>query len=435
MNTLELANYPVNRLSFGPTTRYSERALEVNKREITELALHDPRIIAAELAIVRPGESVRVTGIRDVVEPRVKVGGEAQVFPGVTTPVIPVGEGRTNRLSGMTLVTAAEYEGVIRTGTTAQRSAILDMNGPGAELTTFSQFPNLVLTLRLPPDLPEFEAHQAIQHAEYRTAQILAEATVGQQPENVETHDLNPGQLKLPRAVLVIGCITEGEHLPSGVGYYGLPIRESLSTVVHPNELIDGAVTGNTVKTVSYYPTTWDWQNHPLALALARQHGHTFDFAGVILQRIRFESFQEKEVAAHNASQVARALHADVALVTWLGSGNAFLEVMLTVRALEDKGIRTVLVTYEYGGKNGTDSPLLFYDPSADAVISTGTRDTPIELPAVERVVGAYGRLRVLNYPGAPYVRAAEALTLDATDTIIGGIDLWGGREWACQLY
>jgi len=435
MNPLELANFPVANLRFASAPSYASGTLQVSELELTEAALADPRVLSANLAIVRPGDSVRVTGIRDVVEPRTKVDSDAQVFPGITNPVLPVGAGRTHRLSGMALITAAEYAGVIRTGTTAQRSSILDMTGPGAELTTFSQCQNLVLTLRLPPDLPEFEAHQAIQHAEYRVAQRIAATTVNQPPASVDRYDLSPHPSGLPKAVLIIGCITEGEHLPSGLGYYGLPVRESLSTVVHPNELIDGAVTGNTIKTVSYYPTTWDWQNQPLSLGLAREHGRTVDFCGVILQRIRFESFQEKEVAALNACQVARALHADMALVTWLGSGNAFLEVMLTVRALENQDIRTVLVSYEYGGKHGTDSPLLFYDPTADAVVSTGSRDTPIDLPAMDRVVGAYDRLQVLSYPGAPFVSAMEPMTLDATDAIIGGIDLWGGRDFSCQLY
>ena len=226
---------------------------------------------------------------------------------------------------------------------------------------------------------------------------------------------------------MIVGCITESEHLPTGLGYYGLPVRESLATVVHPNELLDGAVTGNTLKTIAYYPTTWDWQNHPLALRLSREHGRRLDFAGVVLQRIRFESFREKEVAAQNAAQVARALGAEAALITWLGSGNAFLEVMLTVRACEQKGIKTVLVTYEYGGRDGTDSPLLFYDDTADAVVSTGTRDRTLELPAAERVVGAYERLQVLNYPGAPVVSAFDPMSLDAADALLGATDLWGG--------
>lgn len=432
---LEIADFPVDDLRFGKTLKYGSRTLEVNEGELTELALRDARICSVRFDLVRPGERVRVTGIRDVVEPRVKVTGTGQVFPGIINPVAPVGTGRTHRLSGMTLLTTADYEGTIRTGTTAQRSAILDMWGPGAELTGFSRLPHLVLNLRLRPDIIEAEAHQAIQGAEYRVAERLADTTATTKPTGIEIHGAAHSDAQLPKVVVIVGCITESEHLPCGLGYYGLPVRESLATVVHPNELLDGAVTGNTLKTIAYYPTTWDWQNHPLALRLSREHGRQLDFAGVVLQRIRFETFQEKEMAAQNAAQVAQALGAKAALITWLGSGNAFLEVMLTVRACEQKGIKTVLVTYEYGGKEGVDSPLLFYDDAADAVVSTGSRDRPLELPCADRVVGAYEQLHVLNYPGAPMVSASGTLSLDAADAVLGATDLWGGREWTCRTH
>ena len=75
---------------------------------------------------------------------------------------------------------------------------------------------------------------------------------------------------------------------------------------------------------------------------------------------------------------------------------------MLTIRACERLGIKTVLVTYEYGGKEGVDSPLLFYAAEANAVVSAGSRDRWIDLPAPQRVVGPYEAIRVLSYPGAP---------------------------------
>ena len=34
-----------------------------------------------------------------------------------------------------------------------------------------------------------------------------------------------------------------GHQSHSGVSYYGMPIRESLATAMHPNELLDGAIT------------------------------------------------------------------------------------------------------------------------------------------------------------------------------------------------
>ena len=88
--------------------------------------------------MVTPGEPVRVTGIRDVIEPRVKFDNDAQVFPGVIGPVVTVGDGVTHRLSGMAVLAAAAYEGTIRAGTGVQRSAILDMWGTGAAASRFS---------------------------------------------------------------------------------------------------------------------------------------------------------------------------------------------------------------------------------------------------------------------------------------------------------
>jgi glycine reductase len=122
---------------------------------------------------------------------------------------------------------------------------------------------------------------------------------------------------------------------------------------------------------------------------------------------------------------------ADAALVSWIGSGNAFVEVMLTIRACERRGIKTTLVTYEYGGKDGVDSPLLYYAAEGNAVVSTGSRDRWIELPEAEKIIGPFEEIKVLSYPGAP-LTSRGAITLDARDMIIGGVDNWGGGNWTC---
>ena len=433
---LEMAEFPVTQVKLGDRFRYHSGALEVDEEELKSLVLQDRRIEEAELAVVVPGEKVRVTGIRDVVEPRVKVNGKGQVFPGVLGPVAPVGEGRTHRLSEMAVVTAAEYEGTIRSGDGVQRSAILDMWGPGAEASRFSFLVNLVLILRLAKGLSELEAHTVIQRAECEVAKRLAEATLGLKPKKkVEVYDLSKEKRELPRVVLIQGCMTESHNPHSGVSYYGMPIRDSLATVVHPNELLDGAVSVNTTRGIGYFPTTWDWQNHPLVLGLYREHRKRLNFAGVILERIRFETHHGKEVIAQNTAQMAATLRASAAFVSWLGSGNCFVDVMLTVRACEKRGIKTVLVTYEYGGKDGIDFPLLFYIPEANAVVSTGSRDRWLELPAPERVVGPYEHIQILSYPGAPVASARNSLSLDARDMVIGGVDNWGRQSWTCRAY
>ncbi|MBI2364280.1 MAG: hypothetical protein HYV01_04650 [Deltaproteobacteria bacterium] len=432
---LELADYPVKEIRLGRTFRYQNGVLEVDGPALEAMILRDGRIAEASVAVVRPGDKVRITGIRDLVEPRVKVNGNGQVFPGILGPVEAVGDGRTHRLSGMTVVATAAYEGTVRAGLGVQRSALLDMCGPGAAASKFGALAHLVLIMKLRDGLSELDAHTAIQAAEFQVARRAAETTLGVEPGGVEVYDLRVRRPELPNVVLIQGCLTDDHHVHSGVSYYGLPIRESLSTVVHPNELLDCAMAVNATRGIGYFPITWDWQNHPLALGLYRDHGRRLNFLGMILQRIRYETFHGKEVIAQNAAQLAVTLGAQGALVTWLGSGNAFVDVMLTVRACERRGIDTVLVTYEYGGKDGVDSPLLFYVPEANAVVSTGSRDRWLELPEIERLVGPYERVQILSYPGAPVAEAKGRLTLDARDMVIGGVDNWGKEAWVCNAY
>ncbi len=128
---LTLAEFPVRQIRLGSVSRYHDDLLEVDREGLTRLARQDPRIDSAQMDAVAPGEPVRVTGIRDVIEPRVKFDNDAQVFPGVIGPVVTVGDGVTHRLSGMAVLATAAYEGTIRAGTGVQRSAILDMWGAG----------------------------------------------------------------------------------------------------------------------------------------------------------------------------------------------------------------------------------------------------------------------------------------------------------------
>jgi len=433
---LELAEFPVRKIRPGNRFRYENETLDVDEGALLALVGEDERIAHAWLDVTAPGERTRVTGIRDIVEPRHKVSGGGQVFPGVLGAVEHVGAGRTHRLSGMTVIAAAAYEGTIRAGTTVERSAILDMTGPGAEASRFSAYSHLVLSLRLAPGLGELDAHEAMQRAEYRVAQRLAQVTEDLTPDKVSIYDLSEKNPRLPTVMLMQGCITDPQHVHSGIGYYGLSLRSSMATYVHPNELFDGAVTVDTTRSGrGYYPSTWDWQNHPLVLELYGAHGKSVNFGGVVFQRIRFETHRGKEVGALNAARLAKAMGADGALVTWIGGGNAFVDVMLTVRACEKSGIKTTLVTYENGGKEGRDSPVLFYVAEADAVVSTGSLDKTLELPAMDKIIGPYKEIKIFPYPGASAVAAKGALSLEARDVLMGGVDLWGQENFRCEEF
>jgi glycine reductase len=432
---LELADFPVTELRLGRVFRYDAGILHIDESKLKDLARQDPLIENISFAVLHPGDRVRLTGIRDIVEPRVKVRGQGQVFPGTLSAIEPVGSGRTHRLSGMAVVSAAAFEGAARAGLAVQRSAILDMWGPGAEASRFSKLAALVLIIDLKPGLSDSDAHRAIQSAEFKIARRLAEITLDLPPTALEVFDNSSRAPDLPKIALIQGCLTNSQGAHTNLSYYGMLMRESLATFIHPNELLDGAVAVCATRAVGYFPITWDWQNHPLSLGLYREHGKRLNFIGVILERIQFDTFPGKEVIAQNTAALAQQLGADGALVAWTGSGNAFVDVMLTIQACENRCIRTTLVSYEFGGKDGIDSPLLYYVPQAAAAVSTGSRDRWLELPAPERVVGAYEQFSVLSYPGAPLADARGELSLDARDMLIGGVDNWGAESWTCELY
>ena len=96
MKKLELGNILIHDVQFSNEgSKVENGVLYVNKEEICKIALEDENIASCEVFLARPGESVRITPVKDVIEPRVKVEGKGGIFPGWIAKVDTVGEGRT----------------------------------------------------------------------------------------------------------------------------------------------------------------------------------------------------------------------------------------------------------------------------------------------------------------------------------------------------
>jgi glycine reductase len=433
---LELAEFPVKDVRFSQQTNYSDGVLEIDKETLLALVRQDNRIASADLDVAFPNEQTRVVNVRDTIEPRVKISGPGCVFPGILGPPETVGEGRTHRLSGITVMPSAEYPPTIPGGTAAQNTAILDMWGPAAEVTPFASTINLILILKLIDSVSELEAHTVIQSAEFKLANRLAETTRDKTPENVEVFEVSAVDPSLPRVVYILGCLTMLHEPHSLVAYYGLPIQESLPIFLHPNEFLDGALTTDARRGNGGFTSTWDWMNQPVVLELLRDHGKRLNFLGVILQRTRFLTEAGKLVSAGCASQMARLLGADGAIITrTVPSGNNFMDAMITLQACERKGIKTVLMTPERGGTNGTDLPLVFYVPEATAIVSAGSFEREIKLPTPTKVIGVEKGQLARLFLGDPLFDPWSELTRDGWRDIIGGIDWFGSLRLTCKEF
>ena len=128
---LEMGNIYIKDIQFADTSKIEDGILYVDKGAVKAVALEDEHIKTVTFDIAKPGESVRITPVKDVIEPRVKVEGKGGVFPGIISKVDTVGSGKTYALKGMAVVTAGRIVGF--------QEGIIDMTGVGAQYTPFSK--------------------------------------------------------------------------------------------------------------------------------------------------------------------------------------------------------------------------------------------------------------------------------------------------------
>ena len=61
---------------------------------------------------------------------------------------------------------------------------------------------------------------------------------------------------------------------------------------------------------------------------------------------------------------------------------------MMNCKKAEARGIKTVLVTDEYAGRDGGSQSLADADEHADAVVTSGNANEVLDLPPMKKVIG-----------------------------------------------
>ena len=411
---LEMGTFPVTDVRFGEHTRWQDGVLEINKEAIIrEVFREDARIETIDLEIAKPGESVRIWPVRDVIEPRFKVDGPGVVYPGIVgRDVQTVGQGRTHRLANVGVVEVSNVHWHGQGGDLIDQ--FLDMSGPLADLIPESNLFNVCAVVEPDTNLDIHEQNYAVHNATLIVAEALARATAELEPSQLDVYATPPTDTELPK-VVYIQCVHSPQAMSHStktfcVSIYGFS-ELTAPWVLHPNEIMDGAISGP-YRTM--FATSWTTANNPVVEELYQRHNVDLDFRAVIGFKTEWTTQREKELAANQAAKMAKMLGADGAIVTWDAGGNEFMEVIYTVRAMERLGIKTVFLTSEDNPKGGV-STMLVPIPEADAIVSTGYFHSVLvdelenELPGVERVIGnplkEYGRSPVgsiMATPGAP---------------------------------
>jgi glycine reductase complex component B subunit gamma len=364
-------------VALGSSTSFHAGKLTVSAKQAASF-FDDPAIGSVRLTWASPGDSVRIVKVLDAVEPRAKGAGGGSVFPGFLGSPLPQGKGETHALRGTALVVAGFLP--------RAQEALIDMSGPGAELSPLGGTHNLVVEFTPAEGAAWEDVDPALRRGQLALARHIAQATVGARPDAVEELPaLGAGKEGLPRIGAITNLQTQGVF--KDIFVYGRSFAGSMPALVDANEIADGAVVSGQFGHPGLKNPTIVHQNHPVVAALRARHRRDLNFAGVVLSPEPVEQAR-KELASANAAQLVASLGWDAAIVTKEGGGNADSDMALKMDALEELGIPAVGIFAEMSGPEGTGPPLVSPPTKAPTIVSSGNYDERITLPAVDKALG-----------------------------------------------
>ncbi|WP_066503644.1 glycine/sarcosine/betaine reductase component B subunit [Abyssisolibacter fermentans] len=380
---LELGNIFIKDVQFGDNTKVENGTLYVNKEELIALVSDDQNLESVDVQLARPGESIRITPVKDVIEPRVKVEGSGGIFPGFLSKVDTVGSGKTNVLKGAAVVTTGKIVGF--------QEGIIDMTGPGADYTPFSKLNNIVIVCEPKEGVKQHEHEKSVRMVGLKAAKYFGEAGKDVTPDEVKVYETLP-LLKsiekypdLPKVAYV--QMLQSQGLLHDTYVYGVDAKQTLSTLISPTETMDGAILSGNCVSACDKNTTYHHLNNPIVHDLFEAHGKEINFVGMIITNENVY-LADKERSSNWTAQLTEYIGVDGVVISQEGFGNPDTDLIMNCKKIEDKGIKTVIVTDEYAGQDGASQSLADADAKADAVVTGGNANEVVTLPPMDKVIG-----------------------------------------------
>ncbi|MBO1306620.1 glycine/sarcosine/betaine reductase component B subunit [Enterococcus sp. 669A] len=388
---LEVGRIDIQQVVLGDQEKIDNHTLYLNPQKIIDLVLSDDRLLSCELEIASPGESTRITPVKDVIEPRCKVDSERGIFPGVINKVDVVGSGRTHVLKGCAVMTVGKIVGF--------QEGIVDMQGPGAELTPFSQLVEICLVLKPQEELDPHLYEEAARFAGLKAADYIGRLGEEVEPDEVTTYETKPllEQIQefpdLPKVGYVYMLQTQG--LLHDTYVYGTDAKHIVPTILYPTEVMDGAIISGNCVSACDKNTTYHHLNNPVIEDLYQKHGKEVNFVGVIVTN-ETVYLKDKHRSSDFVAKLTEYLGLDGVIISQEGFGNPDTDLIMNCKKVEEKGIKTVIVTDEYAGRDGASQSLADADKLATAVVTGGNANEVIQLPKMDRLIGESGYVDVI---------------------------------------
>ena len=200
----ELRKIQIDDVRFGDENRIDKGVLTINAQNIVDLIMEDKRIKSVEIDIARPGESVRILPVKDVIEPRAKVG---EMSSRSTFRCDGSGQGVTYALKGCAVVTTGPIVGF--------QEGLIDERA-GSPIQYFSKLNNIVIQIFKEESIEPREHEQVVREAGIKAARYIGQ--LGLEYEDYVTEEIRWKPIgekygeypELPKVVYVYNCMAQG---------------------------------------------------------------------------------------------------------------------------------------------------------------------------------------------------------------------------------
>lgn len=393
---LELNIINISDVRFADKTAVTSGTLYINRAELQELLKEDKRLAEVEIELAHPGEKCRILQVLDVIEPRAKIS-IGKHTPGMVRKRSALGQGKTAVLAGNAVVISDYRVNIDLTTSRDPNGEIIDMSGPGAELGLYGKTHNVIL-LATPRNGSSHDYYAALKIAAVKTAQYLAEAGEGVAPDTKEIYelpsltDIARGMDNLPKVVYIFQILTlQFEPILGEPVLYGKNVGDIVPTILHPNEILDGALTS---PLPALNVQTYQIQNHAIIKELYKRHEKELCFVGVIVTTAPDNIADIERVSMMAANLAKHVIGADGVVLTKTGGGAPELTLATAAQYCEQMGIRTAIAMLHMGADISDarfGGATIFSMPEVDAIVSMGSPYMELTLPAVVRIIGRAG--------------------------------------------
>ena len=371
---LQIDYIRVKKVQFGSKSSLENGVLTVNREELLEMVQRD-QFGTVDIKLAVPGESCRILGIHDVMQPRCKADAPETSYPGIWGKLAPMGEGRTVALKGV-VVSDIYYA-------KCNIKYYLDMGGSCAKYSHFSKHYHIILDATQAEGATDASYAEALKHASLTINVFLAKLAIGMEPDESEVFEFGAKETEhsgksLPKVAYLVTHLAS--HDTWNFLVYGQSAINFLPTILQPTEILDGAMVWR------YWEPNYYLQNEPYLKELMNRNGKDLEFVGMVIANNVMKIDGKDTMGMMAATLCKETLKADCVIVNKSGMGHCQLDSALAFNWAEKMGMPCVLNMAAVSNDKPGDL-LVVSDPKLDAVINSG-RNYDLHHPRVDRVIG-----------------------------------------------